>query len=378
MEQQLGMSVAAWLREQAKESENAASLESAAKMVEDSLSCQKTTASFLASTSPKTLDEVFSAGLSVLFTGPVTLGERLSLAEKDATFVTFEETVASKGFYKDVTVGSLEYLERRAKLLQKYMERTGSTLGGGGSGGSSAKTEEEAEDKKGLGNTAMTAKDYDLAVQFYTEAIELSRAGPNSHIYFSNRAAAYCSLKKWNDAIKDCKDSLQLVPDFTKAVARLGLANFYAENFDDAVAAYEHAMVLEPENKAHSEALAKAKAKLTKKQTGRRDAPSSSSSSSSSSAVDMMAGLGGMGGAGGLGSLLSNPSMMAMAQNMMKNPAMMQKAQEMMKDPSAMAQAMSMLGGGGGGGDGGMDLGALMGALGGADGGGKGFKGFEE
>jgi hypothetical protein len=77
---------------------------------------------------------VFSAGLSVLFTGPVTLGERLSLAEKDSTFVTFEETVASKGFYKDVTVGSLEYLERRAKLLQKYMERTGSTLGGGSGG----------------------------------------------------------------------------------------------------------------------------------------------------------------------------------------------------------------------------------------------------
>lgn len=371
------MSVVAWLREQAKDSANAASLESAAKSVEDALSCHKTTTTFLASTSPKTLDEVFSAGLSVLFTGPVTLGERLSLAEKDSTFVTFEETVVSKGFYKDVTVGSLEYLERRAKLLQKYMERTGGSTLGGGSGGVSAKAEEEAEDKKGLGNTAMTAKDYDLAVQFYTEAIELSRAGPNSHIYFSNRAAAYCSLKKWNDAIKDCKDSLQLVPDFTKAVARLGLANFYAENFEDAVAAYEHAMVLEPENKAHSEALAKAKAKLTKKQTGRRDAPSSSSSSSSS-AADMMAGLGGMGGAGGLGSLLSDPNMMAMAQNMMKNPAMMQKAQEMMKDPSAIAKAMSMLGGGGGGGDGGMDLGALMGALGGADGGGKGFKGFEE
>ena len=69
----------------------------------------------------------------------------------------------------------------------------------------------EAEEKKGKGNTAMSAKNYELAVQCYSEAIDLCSQGQNSHIYFCNRAAAYSSLGKYSEAVQDSQMSLSLL-----------------------------------------------------------------------------------------------------------------------------------------------------------------------
>lgn len=235
------------------------------------------------------------------------------------------------------------------------------------------KEELEAEEKKNLGNAAIAQKDYNGAIQLYTEAIQLSPTGPNSHVYYSNRAAAYCHLKKFDKAVSDCEDAIQLQPDYVKAHTRLCQCLYFDKKWEECIDAAEKALVLEPDNKSNLDLLAKAKAELNK-----------------ANGVGMPGRGGGGGMPGGLppnlAGLMNNPMMQqAMSQmggaeglaNMMKDPAMMQMAQEMMKNPAAMQQAMAMLGGGGGGMP---DLSAL--GLGGAPSSSskkKGpFKGFEE
>lgn len=70
------------------------------------------------------------------------------------------------------------------------------------------------------------AKDYEGAEKAYSEALELSPDGPNSHVYLCNRAAALCYLGHHDDAVVDCQESIDLNPRYAKAYTRLGYAFF--------------------------------------------------------------------------------------------------------------------------------------------------------
>jgi hypothetical protein len=69
---------------------------------------------------------------------------------------------------------------------------------------------------------------------------------PRRWLYHSNRAAAYCSQKKYQEAVDDCEACIGLCPDYLKAHARLGLALFFLERYEESVAAYERTLELEP------------------------------------------------------------------------------------------------------------------------------------
>ena len=69
-------------------------------------------------------------------------------------------------------------------------------------------------------------------------------------------------------AVDDCEACISLAPDYIKAHSRLGLANFFLERYDDAVAAYERALEIEPDNKANQDSLKQARNKLRKVTTG--------------------------------------------------------------------------------------------------------------
>lgn len=121
---------------------------------------------------------------------------------------------------------------------------------------------EEAEKLKTKGNTHMQRKEYQEAANCYTEALKLSPSGLNSHVYFSNRAAAMISMKRFQEAIEDSERSLALRPDYGKAHARLGLAHFLLENFRQAMEAYTVALKYEPDNKSSQNYLEKAAKRL--------------------------------------------------------------------------------------------------------------------
>ena len=323
---------------------------------------------------PTTLAEIFDAGTSSL--NAQTYAESHAEAKSNPKFESFVEVVNSKGYFDGAEEGSVEYLKRHAKLIKKFKEKAAKTVAAAG-GASKDDAEAQAEDLKFKGNAAINAKNYDEAVRCYTEALSLSSDGPNSHVYYSNRAAAYCHQNKYQEAVDDCESCISMSPDYVKAHSRLGLANFFLERYEDAVAAYESAVALEPDNKASQDSLKQARNKLRKVATSTGSRAGTSSSGSDSSGSGGMEGL----PAGIPPGMLKNPAVkQAMDQmggpaglaSLMKDPQMMAMAQQMMRDPAMMQQAMSMIGGGGGAG--GMPdmsaLAGLMGGMGGMGGGG--------
>ena len=121
---------------------------------------------------------------------------------------------------------------------------------------------EAAEKLKNEGNTHMQKKRFEEARLCYTQALKLSPSGPQSHVYFSNRAAALVSMKKFREAIVDSERSLALKPDYGKAHARLGLAHFLLGNYRQAMEAYAVALKYEPNNKSSKDYLEKAALRL--------------------------------------------------------------------------------------------------------------------
>lgn len=77
----------------------------------------------------------------------------------------------------------------------------------------------EAEKLKAQGNAKMSSKDYDAAIELYTEAI--AKDGTNA-VYYSNRAAAYSSKGDHANAVKDGEMALEIDPAFVRAYHRLG------------------------------------------------------------------------------------------------------------------------------------------------------------
>ena len=129
-------------------------------------------------------------------------------------------------------------------------------------GAAEAQAQEDAERLKSQGNAHMQKKEYDLASDCYTQALRISPSGPQSHVYFSNRAAALLSMKKFDQAILDSERALALKPTYSKAHARLGLAHFLLGDYRQAMEAYTVALKYEPDNKSSRCYLEKAAKKL--------------------------------------------------------------------------------------------------------------------
>lgn len=83
----------------------------------------------------------------------------------------------------------------------------------------SAEDKAKAEKLKQTGNTHMTAKKHDQAIDAYTKAINLDATNP---VYYSNRAAAYASKGDHASAILDAEKAIEVDATFVKAYSRLG------------------------------------------------------------------------------------------------------------------------------------------------------------
>ncbi|KAL9321397.1 hypothetical protein ACSQ67_013236 [Phaseolus vulgaris] len=102
---------------------------------------------------------------------------------------------------------------------------------------------------KEKGNAAFKGRLWNKAVNYYSEAINLN--GTNA-TYFSNRAAAYLELGCFQEAEEDCNKAILHDKKNVKAYLRRGTARELLLRYEEALKDFQHALVLEPQNKTAS------------------------------------------------------------------------------------------------------------------------------
>jgi tetratricopeptide (TPR) repeat protein len=94
------------------------------------------------------------------------------------------------------------------------------------------------------GNELMQKKQFSEALEQFTSALILSPNGPNSHIYYANRAAAYCHLGQYADAAEDCLKSIELNDTYEEAYSRCSMCLLHLGDVQASVAAQKMAFDL--------------------------------------------------------------------------------------------------------------------------------------
>jgi len=169
-----------------------------------------------------------------------------------------------------------------------------------------------ADELKALGNKAIAAKNFDEAIDKFTQAIAID---PSNHILYSNRSAAYASKKDWENALKDAEKTTELKPDWPKGWGRKGTALYGKGDLLGAHDAYEEGLKLDPNNAGMKNDLA-----------------------SVTRAMEQEAGgAGGFGGdpTGGIGQMFNDPNLI---QKLASNP----KTSALLADPAFMAKLQAV------------------------------------
>ncbi|KAK2756934.1 Hsp90 cochaperone [Arachnomyces sp. PD_36] len=179
-----------------------------------------------------------------------------------------------------------------------------------------------ADALKAEGNKAFAAKDFNLAVEKFSQAIEIE---PGNHVLYSNRSGAYASLKNFDKALEDASKTTDLKPDWVKGWGRKGAALHGQGDLVGANDAYEEALKLDASN-----AQAKAGLESVKR------------------AIDAEARADGAGpdAAGGLGNMFNDPQLIQkLASNpktssLLADPEFMAKLQRLKTNPNAIGEEM--------------------------------------
>lgn len=253
--------------------------------------------------------------LASIVEGIPTIGETIATAKADNRFQKYLNNLTQKGAFQKYEEGSPGYIALMGTIASKFLEKYAPQPVEDDSDEEDEVTYSDedlkkAEDLKASGNDLLKAKKYQEAVDLYTQAIETVPKGPNSHIYYSNRAAAYSFLKDYELALPDCKKSIELEPSYVKSYSRAGQAYFNLEEYENAVEMYSKCVELDPMTQTHKDSLERAQRKV--------DGGSSMANMGGMDGMDdlasMMQGAGGLEGLGGLGGLMNNPNFKNQAQ----------------------------------------------------------------
>ncbi|KAG6322168.1 hypothetical protein E4U22_000595 [Claviceps purpurea] len=166
-----------------------------------------------------------------------------------------------------------------------------------------------ADELKALGNKAIAEKNFDAAIDNFTQAIALQ---PENHILYSNRSAAYASKKEWDSALQDAEKTTQLKPDWAKGWGRKGAALHGKGDLVGANDAYEQGLKHDASNAQLKSGLASVEKAMQHEAGGLGADPT-----------------------GGLGQMFNDPNMI---QKLANNP----KTSGYLADPSFMAKLQQM------------------------------------
>mmetsp|Transcript_6385 Transcript_6385/g.14191 ORF Transcript_6385/g.14191 Transcript_6385/m.14191 type:complete len:479 (+) Transcript_6385:89-1525(+) len=112
--------------------------------------------------------------------------------------------------------------------------------------------EEKAATSKRAGDEAFVKRDFETAVERYSESL---RHATKNHLVWANRSAAYLKLGKAAEALHDARISRVLSPGYVKAWFREGSAYAALRLWEDAACAFFEGYNLEPSNKEVSDAF---------------------------------------------------------------------------------------------------------------------------
>jgi len=108
-----------------------------------------------------------------------------------------------------------------------------------------------AESYKEKGNDEFKKGNYEKAIEFYTYATEMD---PRNHVYYTNRALCYSTMKKWDKALRDAEKSVSIKPDWEKGHYRRGVALRELGRFQEAMSAFEKCTDLNPKAAEYKQA----------------------------------------------------------------------------------------------------------------------------
>ncbi|KAF2215863.1 hypothetical protein CERZMDRAFT_56528 [Cercospora zeae-maydis SCOH1-5] len=111
---------------------------------------------------------------------------------------------------------------------------------------------------KAAGNKAYGAKDYERAIDLYTQAI-YCKADP---VFYSNRAACYNAKSDWSKVIEDTTAALNLDPEYVKALNRRANAYEQEGKYSEALLDYTASCIID---QFRNESSAQAVERLLKK-----------------------------------------------------------------------------------------------------------------
>ncbi|XP_059083548.1 E3 ubiquitin-protein ligase CHIP-like [Tigriopus californicus] len=102
------------------------------------------------------------------------------------------------------------------------------------------------KDLKDAGNKHFSARNYDSAIECYTQAILKNPAIPH---YYTNRALCYLNQKRWDLAVRDAKQALEKDANLVKGHFYLGKALLEKDHLDDSIKHLQRASDLAKEQK---------------------------------------------------------------------------------------------------------------------------------
>eukprot|EP01112_Ceratiomyxa_fruticulosa_P012074 TRINITY_DN3322_c1_g1_i3.p1 TRINITY_DN3322_c1_g1~~TRINITY_DN3322_c1_g1_i3.p1 ORF type:complete len:426 (+),score=95.68 TRINITY_DN3322_c1_g1_i3:375-1652(+) len=119
------------------------------------------------------------------------------------------------------------------------------------------------EKLKDQGNAAFAKKDYNMALEYYTLAIDVDSIvqelnpfmqgkTPITHVLYSNRSATYFHLRKFQKALEDAEKAISLAPEWSKGWTKKHACLI-------AIKKREEALLLEKKNKEQEEKKKEAK-----------------------------------------------------------------------------------------------------------------------
>lgn len=124
---------------------------------------------------------------------------------------------------------------------------------------------EEAAQKYSAGNEAFVDEDYDSAIKFYSEAIQIDGSKLE---YFLKRCNAYIKIDSFKEAVKDADSALKVDANNPKVHHRKGFALFALKDFEAALQSYKLAATLDKNNAQVDQWIRKCEAEIDLKKRG--------------------------------------------------------------------------------------------------------------